>query len=353
MNRSTVILGAFAVSLVVASCSSDKTSAPATPADAIAFSFAVVGCNRVDKADTVSGTSTANVEQLKKTFADIAALNPKPKFLFFAGDEVFGFTRDTVSLATQLQGWRAIYEASPLYNSGVELVALPGNHEVQDASKIAYAAGERTWLRVMAPYVTRGGNGPKAASLDALQTDQSKLTYSFDYQDTHFLTLDTDPVGADWHVPVNWVQQDLTAAAARGVKHVFAIGHKPAFPYPTAPTDGLSLYPDSRDAFWSLLINAHAEAMFAAHNHVYYRTQPANGKTWMVVAGNGGSKLDAGLDSNIPTTGQYYGFTLVTVMTSGKVMTYSYGRDIPAASYLASATASVTTVRDSADITWK
>ena len=93
--------------------------------------------------------------------------------------------------------------------------------------------------------------------------------------------------------------------------------------------------------------------MFSAHNHVWYRAQPANGKTWMVVAGNGGSKLDAGLDPTIPTTGTYYGFTLVSVTNSGRVLLRSYGRDIPAAGYMASAAAGSTTVRDSTDITWK
>ena len=91
--------------------------------------------------------------------------------------------------------------------------------------------------------------------------------------------------------------------------------------------------------------------MFSAHNHVYWRAQPT-GKTWQVIAGNGGTALDATIDTSIPTTGAYFGFTLVQVLNSGRVILKSYGRDVPAAGYTAAITGS-TTVRDSADITWK
>src|SRR5262249_54734480 len=162
------------------------------------------------------------------------------------------------------------------------------------------------------------------------------LTYSFNYKDAHFLLLDTDPVGADWHVPNNWVASDLaTAHANTAIKHIFAIGHKPAYPYPTVPTDGLVMDAAARDAFWTSLNNNHVEAMFSAHNHVFYRSQPT-GHTWMVIAGNGGTQLDATVDVTIPGTGNYFGYTLVTVTNSGRVFSKSYGRDVPAGSYFGS-----------------
>jgi hypothetical protein len=337
--------------LSVFGCS--DTSSPTLSPFAPAYSFVVVGCNRVDKADTAGNVSTANIVQLTRTFNDIAALNPRPKFLFFAGDLTLGYTSDTVQLAKELQAWRALYEASPLPGLGIELVAIPGNHETQNISKIAYAPGERTWLRVMAPYITRGGNGPGVGGADALQTDQSNLTYSFNYKDTHFITMNTDPVGKDWHVPVSWISNDVLAARANGAKHIFAIGHKPAYPYPTVPTDGLSQDTTSRNALWTALTGSHVEAMFAAHNHVYYRNQPVADKTWMIIAGNGGSPLEGTIDPSIPSTGNYYGFVVTTVTKGGRVYIRSYGRDIPAAGYTAAAPAATypTTVRDSLEIT--
>ncbi len=364
--KSTRFLLALAA-LNVAGCSDTSSpsltsSSPSSPAYSLdmmrmrnvpAYSFVVVGCNRVDKADTAGNPSTANIVQLTRTFRDIAALTPHPRFLFFIGDLTLGYTSDTVQLATELRAWRALYEASPLARSGVELVAIPGNHETQNGTKISYAAAERTWLRVMAPYVRRGGNGPRAGGADGLATDQSRLTYSFNDRDAHFITLNTDPVGQDWHVPVNWVAADVRTARAHGAKHIFAFGHKPAYPYPTVPTDGLSHDQASRDAFWSALTQGSVEAMFSAHNHVYYRAQPFANTTWQVIAGNGGSPLETTIDLSIPSSGKYYGFVVTTVTNGGRVYAKSYGRDVPAAGYTAAAPAATypTTVRDSVDIT--
>src|SRR5689334_13344142 len=222
-----IVTGFIGMTAAILSCSEDAT-APQLDPNAVAYSFAVVGCNRLAAPESLGVVSTANVQQLNRTFADIAAMNPKPNFLFFAGDLVFGYTNDSTALDRELKGWIALYQASPLASSGVELVTIPGNHETDNLAKVAIPAGERVWLRNMAPYISRGGNGPAAGGADALQTDQSKLTYSFDFKDAHFLALNTDPVGKDWHVPNSWVASDLAAARSKGAKHIFVIAHKPA-----------------------------------------------------------------------------------------------------------------------------
>ena len=330
--------------------STSATSGTVPPAPpGTSFSFVVVGCNRVEKADIdPAQPSTANVEQLTRTFAEVAALKPPPKFFFFAGDMVYGFTNGA-DLTTQLQGWLALYAASPLPAAGVTLVPLQGNHESQAKSgktKLAYVEAETTWVTVMASHI-QGANGPKAGGADALATDQSKLTYSFDYAGTHFVVLNTDPVGKDWQIPTQWAASDLAAARAAGAKHVFAIGHKPAYPSPLSGEGGLSMFPAARDAFWTAMEASHAEAMLAAHNHLWWKTRPV--KTWQIVAGNGGSLLEAGVTG----ADAYYGFTHVLVDASGTVTAKSYGRDVPSNGYLASSAANVTTVRDTVDLTWK
>lgn len=344
---------AVATGATLFACSSSDSTAPALDPNGVAYSFVVVGCNRLAAPDTVGNASTANLQQLNRTFTDVANISPKPNFFFFAGDEVFGYNNDTTALDKELKGWVAAYQASALTSSGIELVAVPGNHETQNASKVATAPAERVWLRDLAPYIARGGNGPAAGGADALATDQSKLTYSFDFKDAHFVTLNTDPVGKDWHVPTAWVTTDLAAAKSRGAKHIFVIEHKPAYPYPTVPTDGLTFDLAARDAFWAVLNNNQVEGVFSAHNHVFYRTQPSVGKTWQVIAGNGGTPLDATLDTSIPSTGNYFGYTLVVVTNSGRVFSKSYGRDIPAAGYATTAPAVAATLRDSVEITWK
>ncbi|CAN5922232.1 hypothetical protein BH11GEM2_BH11GEM2_21770 [soil metagenome] len=347
----SIALASFAASVLLLSCSTSTTDATIDP-NGVAYSFAVIGCNRLAAPESLGVVSTANVQQLKRTFADIAAMTVKPNFLFFAGDMVFGYTNDSTALDRELKGWIALYQASPLANIGVELVTIPGNHETDNKAKVAVPSAERVWLREMGAYVGRGGNGPTAGGADALETDQSRLTYSFDFKDAHFVLLNTDPVGKDWHVPTAWVGTDLASAHARGAKHIFAIGHKPAYSYPTVPTDGLAFDIPARDAFWNALVTNQVEGMFSAHNHEYYRAQPT-GKTWQVIAGNGGTPLDAGLDLSIPSTGNYYGYTVVSVTNSGRVFSKSFGRDIPAAGYASAAPAIAASLRDSIKITWK
>jgi hypothetical protein len=348
------VLRIFAVAVVAGavalSCAKDPTQVTVDPAG-IAYSFVVIGCNRLAAPETLGVVSTANVAQLNRTFADIAAMSPKPNFFFMDGDLVFGYTNDTTALDRELKGWLALYQASPLATSGIELVPIPGNHETQNLAKVATASAERTWLRAMGTYITRGGNGPAAGGPDGYTTDQSRLSYSFDYKDAHFVTINTDGFGKDWHAPGQWVASDLAAAKARGQKHAFVIGHKPAYPYPTVPTDGLVQDAPARDLFWNALATNQVEASFSAHNHEYYRSQPT-GKTWMVIAGNGGTGLDAGLDMSIKGTGNWYGYSVVTVLNDGRVFLKSYGRDVPTAGYAAPVTG-VTTLRDSVEITWK
>lgn len=323
----------------------------AAPAVGASFSFVVVGCNRVEKGDIDPGVpSTANVEQLTRTFADIAALSPPPAFFFFAGDMVYGYA-DGPTLEAELTAWLSLYQASPLPAAGVALVPVPGNHESQKkkgSQKVAYVDAETTWVKVMAPYI-RGSNGPGVGGADGLATDQSKLSYSFDHLGTHFVVLDTDPVGRDSQVPAAWVAADVAAARSAGAKHVFAIGHKPAYPSPLSGEGGLSAFPAVRDAFWSALESAQAEAMLAAHNHLWWKIRPT--KTWQIVAGNGGSLLESGVSG----AQAYYGFTHVIVDASGSVTAKSYGRDVPAAGYSASAPAATypTTIRETVDLTWK
>lgn len=342
---------ALVAGATMVACSKDSTGPQLDP-NGVAYSFAVIGCNRLAAPESLGVVSTANVQQLNRTFADIAAMNVKPNFLFFAGDLVFGYTNDSTALDRELKGWIALYQASPLASSGVELVTIPGNHETDNLSKVAYGPGERVWLRDMAAYIGRGGNGPTAGGADGFTSDQSKLSYSFDYKDAHFVALNTDPVGKDWHAPTQWLSSDLTAARTKGAKHIFVIAHKPAYSYPTVPTDGLAFDVPARDAYWAVLENNHTEGMFSAHNHVFYRTQPT-GHTWQVIAGNGGTPIDATVDPSIPSTGSYFGYTVVTVTNSGRVFSKSYGRDIPTAGYAATAPAVAATLRDSVEITWK
>ncbi len=316
--------------------------------DSVVYSFVVMGCNRISKGDFNVSTdpSSANLPQLDRTFSEIAALTPKPNLFFAMGDLVLGES-DSITLVKQLIAWKAHFEASPVKAAGIELVPIPGNHETEDANGTPQAFGEQAWLAIMSPYILRGGNGPKphTGDPDGLHTDQSNLTYSFDYNDAHFVVISTDPAGLDSDPPGNWIAADITAAHNNpATKHIFAIGHKPAFAY-DGGTDGLSKIPANRDLIWNALDNTHAEGMLSAHNHTYKAFRPTN-KSWMVIAGNGGSSLET-------TAPRFYGFTVVQILKSGTVIERTYGRDF-GSSYNDPCPASTypTTVRDSNIISW-
>lgn len=217
------------------------------------------------------------------------------------------------------------------------------------------AAAEATCLNVMGPYIAPfAGNGPKAGGADGLATDQSSLSYSFDYRGSHFVLLASDPAGRDWSLPTKWIASDLAAARTRHARHIFAIAHKPAYGYPAAlysPAlalgDDLGKFlPALRDEFWHSTVDNNADAMFAAHDHLYSPARGPFGNTWQIIAGNGGSRIESVVNQ---ASINYFGYTAVTV-TGHRAIVRSFGRDIPAAGYLVSSVAYPTTLRDVADI---
>jgi hypothetical protein len=333
------------VSCAFVACSNKSTDDP------VQYSFVVLGDCRVDKADTNSATNPAgiNFPQLDRSMEDIAKLDPKPSCVFFNGDEIFGYEHDTTKLKQAFSIWRDRVETSPVVKAGIKFVAIPGNHETEVDSadgKVPSPEAERVWLETMTPLLN-GSDGPHSGGPDSLATDQSKLTYSFDLNDTHFILMNTDPVGQDAHVPVHWIANDLANARKNGSKHLFAIGHKPAFGYQGT----MAMAAGNRSELWDALETNHAEAMIGSHIHVYDRFQPHHTKTWMITSGNGGTPLE----KTLPPNKQYFGFIVVSVLKSGKVILKSYGRDVPAEGYSAAAPADKypTTVRDSVDISWK
>jgi hypothetical protein len=352
------------LALGIAALASLLLSACGDSNDGVAHSFAALGCNRVDPPIPANDPSTANLPQLQRTLAEIAAMQPPPDLVFFTGDLVLGLTPDLDTLRSQLEAWVQLYRASPVgQNPAIRLVALPGNHESLEFQpdgkpEVSNPGAEAVWLDVMAPFIA-GDNGPTAGGPDHLESDQSRLTYSFNFRDTHFVVLNTDPFGAVATVPVHWIADDLAAARQdRSIRRIFALGHKPAFTPPDATPDAsLDSNPDVRNVFWDALTGASATAYVTAHAHLYNRSQPATPTqpsvttTWQVVAGNAGSPVDAMWEESgaVP----YYGYTVVTITTDGRALLTGYGRNFDLSDYVAPSPEQQypTTVRDSADIT--
>ena len=303
------------------------------------YSFVATGCNRVDKEDVnPENPSTANVEQLKKTFEDVAALNPQPDFFFFLGDLIMGYSSDTALLGKELRAWKTIYYQSSLSKTKTKMMVVPGNHELfKGKNKPAYEAAEQCWINNMNEFLPYN-NGPKKAGDDNLQTDQSRLTASFNFKKSHFILCNTDGVGMESKVPIQWIAKDLKTAKKN--QPIFIFSHEPCVAY--NGEKGMDTSKNLRKKFWSLLEESNVTAMVSAHNHLYFKKQFNEGKTWQIIAGNGGSKLEKEVTKK---QDQFYGFVQIKVFKNKKVELNMYGRDFNVDNYLAAPT-SPTTVRD-------
>jgi hypothetical protein len=326
----------------------------------------------------------------------------KARLLFFNGDMIMGYgnpvvpqasdaaaglslqdvlSSDLLKIYREYAYWRGF--VASLSESGVYVAPVPGNHELQcngsryckGVSRQALVANEDAWRDNMGdiildterlnaqlpaslhgvthfdsrnnPYNDPGTLTPyTGANPDAVTTDQKQLSYSFDIADSHFAVINTDAVGRDGHAPTVWLDVDLTTAAARGAKHIFVFGHKPAFfyhygapPFETPPTGDLAIHDtDARNAFWDVIVK-HKATYFCGHEHIYKVGQfpspsgavdPANGRAYkpayQVIVGSGGSPFDAAAGSPGLVTGdRQFAWATVKIHRSGTVKLEVWG----------------------------
>ena len=351
--------------------------------DPVVLSFSTVGDTRQDsnpaKADPTSNiyedasgnpllpAQDAIWHQNTKAWARIirSIERQRSDFLFLNGDMIMGYgdadvpadtttvdgivDSDLVRMNREYAFWRGM--VAGLMETGTYVVPVPGNHEVQckACGKVALEVNEKAWRANMGDLILDDprleymfGHAPSYedlsydGALDGLTTDQSQLSYSFDFNGSHFAVINTDAVGKDNNAPVGWLSKDLADAQARGMQHMFVFGHKPAFTYHFDPADpthlsGIDKSPANRDAFWDL-VEQYAATYFCGHEHIYHMSQPTRdegGKAWQVLVGSGGSPFEAdlGLPTVNPQTDRDYAWATVNVHVSGSVDITVYGFD--------------------------
>ena len=356
----------LAASLLVAGALSPLAQAQTNATDPVVLSFSTVGDSRQDPVGFDS-TAPLNAQdkiwlQNSKAFSRILRdiEGQKSKLLFFNGDMIMGYgiagptasnsvqdvaSSDLMAFYRQYGFWRGM--VAPTMENGTYIVPVPGNHEVQSKAlgKKAVVENEHAWRANMGDLIVdtarfkaivgkeaRNINTKNNGALDGLASDQSQLSYSFDVEDSHFAVVNTDPVGKDNVAPSAWLAQDFSEAKARGAKHFFAFGHKPAYTYyygkgakPAPGISGLDKVPEARDAMWSV-IEQYGATYFCGHEHEFNMMQP-KGSAWQVLVGSGGSPWDAqpGEDTVNPTTDRAYAWATVSIRKSGKVDIEAYG----------------------------
>ena len=148
---------------------------------------------------------------------------------------------------------------------------------------------------------TLAANGPKPdhhGNPDHLADDQSRMTYSFNIGEVHFIVINTDTLTTekDTHghsypgwVPYNWIEQNVRSAQAnRNVSAIFLIGHKPIMPHPQHEEDAIlntkehPLGDHLQDLFQA---NDKVRAYLCAHEHLWHRSPLNKDKhVWQVIA---------------------------------------------------------------------
>jgi hypothetical protein len=262
---------------------------------------------------------------------------------------------DLMKFYQQYGFWRGM--VAPVMEAGTYVFPVPGNHETEckacpknsDGQRVAKVENEQAWaanigdlILDMARFTSilgaAPGNpnfGPPANSPDGLTTDQSKLGYSFDYKNQHFVVINTDPVGAETSAPTQWLAADLQAARSRNVQKIFVFGHKPAYTYSFLTAggpagsglDATATTTAKRDAFWTV-IEQYGASYFCGHEHILNVSRPLGG-SYQVLVGAGGSPFEAkATDSTInPGTDRSYSWATVKVHQDGGVDLLIWGFD--------------------------
>lgn len=383
---------ALAAALVaLATVGSPVQAQDATP---VVLTFSTVGDSRQDPNNydqasvgpTLSGQDSIWLQNTKAISRILRTIqSQRSTMLFFNGDMIngygwanYGYTSNATQSAIagpvapastadivgsdlmkhyrQYAFWRGMVSQS--METGTYVFPVPGNHETEckacpknsdgrTVSKVeneqAYAGNMGDLILDTPRFTSLLGSAPANVnygpavgySPDSLTTDQSKLSYSFDYLGLHFTVINTDPVGQETSAPAAWLAADLAAASGRGVKKFFVFGHKPAYGYAYVPTfassalDATAASTVKRNAFWSVIEQYHA-TYFSGHEHTYNVSRPQGG-AYQVIVGGGGSPFDptaaqaaAGTLAN-PATDRDYSWVTVKVHADGGVDMLGYG----------------------------
>lgn len=300
--------------------------------DPVTFSFAFFGCNRVDKDDWKKhkNPSSANLPQLHQNFKDVASISPRPQLLFVTGDLVLGYGDDEgQEVKGQLDAWMDEYKKSAVYGK-LKMIPLAGNHEVN--RKVGDKKLENKFTTsIWNEWIKRNDlpphspNGPTAGGADKLSDDQSVLNFSFDYGKLHFTCLNTDTRVEDGrigYVPAEWATRDIQIAAARK-QTIFVLGHRNVVDGVSAAGDAPIEAESGKALISAMKSTPNVLGYLCAHVHAWDVSKVNGSLPWQIIAGNGGSKLEK--DWN-PTGGKTFGFALIEVHKSGKVVLIPYAR---------------------------
>ena len=234
------------VLLVIAGLHMDQPMMADQPSS---FTFAVFGDNRP------SLPTQTMPETFKRVLKAIDVVNPA--FAVNTGDCIFGSYGSRKLLETQYKDYADTTKS--LLRTKVYLAI--GNHEI-----LGSKANQEFFTKEL-------GGSPY---------------YSFDYEDSHFIALDSEVVGQAGKIAgeqLEWLKDDLQKS--RAARHKFVFLHRPLYPVDGHMGSSMDVSPKDRDALHSLFARNRITAVFVGHEHLY-NYQVRNG-VWYIITGGGGA----------------------------------------------------------------
>lgn len=187
---------------------------------------------------------------------------------------VTGETNNTSHLNEMMYSWDAIVK--PLYDAGVPIYTVRGNHEYDPLAKGAVNPvdpSNRTYIRHFPLPII-------ATSIDGV------FTYAFTHKNARFIGFDqyinrkssfNNTLYTTHSNKGQMMNSWVTAQINNSTSSLnFAFAHEPLFPSKSHP-DTMANDPDSRDALVEALSNHHG-AYFSGHDHMYLRGNVSNGR---------------------------------------------------------------------------
>lgn len=310
--------------------------------DALVASFSFVGCNRINTTppDPRYHPSTANVPALKRIFKEAAAQTKTPDLFFFIGDMVQGKHLDKIP--DELDAWKALYNNSEINVPDIEMVAIPGNHEMlkkgANGNEVPLNGSMDIWIQKMEEFMPKDRDSIKHNDDPDIGYHNNRATFSFIRElgdkKVAFIIINTDTYDKtqstkEGITPTDWIlnkaneyQQNST------IDLIFILGHKPCFtgghgtcsegaddcnkPCFKVGHGGL---PNSPELWKGFNKNTKVIAYLSAHLHCYQRWQPDNKGTFQVIAGHGGSSGES----------KWFGYSTINIYKDKKVELVTMG----------------------------
>lgn len=203
------------------------------------FSFALLGDSQYFKPGAGGNFKTAvgNIQKMK------------PDLVFGLGDLVSSCDGKS-ECEGKLNNWKNYFGAL-----SSKVYPAQGNHDRTEREK-----ADEVWQKVFA-YLPN--NGPQG---------YQKFTYSFDYENSHFVVLDSEkPNENDINgTQLSWLEGDL---ARNKKENIFVFYHEPAYPTNSKVGESLDASPKDRDALWNIFVKYKIKAVFSGHEHIQARSK--------------------------------------------------------------------------------